>query len=124
LKLCIILLLLIFKKETNGPKRKRVMSPTNHQFPFWKNPKEPNADSLCMLLANLSKSDSLSRLLGFKRAPVPALSPSPLALDQLTHLFNRGANRGYNPNADYDYLAYLFADLAKVCSSCPTVFSL
>lgn len=73
-----------------------------------------------MLLANLSKSDSLSRLLGLKRAPVLALSPSSLALDQLTHLFNRGANKGYNSASDYDYLAYLFADLAKVCISFPT----
>lgn len=70
-----------------------------------------------MLLANLSKSESISRLLGLKRVSVPALLPSPLAIEQLTHLFNRGANKGYNPNADYDYLAYLLADLAKVCRS-------
>lgn len=67
-----------------------------------------------MLLANLSKSSSLARLLTLKRALVPALSPSPLALDQLIDLFNLGANGKYNAAANFDYLAYVFADLAKV----------
>lgn len=67
-----------------------------------------------MLLANLSKSDSLSRLLTLKRSPISNLSRSTLALDQLIELFNRGTNKGYNPAAKFDYLAYVFADLAKV----------
>lgn len=67
-----------------------------------------------MLLANLSKSSSLARLLTLKRALIPALSPSPLALDQLIDLFNLGANGKYNAAANFDYLAYVFADLAKV----------
>lgn len=87
----------------------------------FQNPKEPNADSLAMLLANLSKSDSLSRLLTLKRSPMSNLSNSPLALDQLIELFNRGTNKGYNPAANFDYLAYVFADLAKVIQ--PHLFS-
>ena len=67
-----------------------------------------------MLLANLSKSPSLARLLTLKRASIPALSPSPLAIDQLMDLFNLGANGKYNPTATFDYLAYVFADLVKV----------
>lgn len=37
-------------------------------------------------------------------------------MTQLVELPNRGASGGYNNDATYDYLAYLFADLAKVFS--------
>ena len=67
-----------------------------------------------MLLANLAKSPSIERLTTLKRAKVLDLSPSPLAVTQLIELFNQGANGGYNKDATYDYLAYVFADLAKV----------
>ncbi|KAL8929015.1 MAG: hypothetical protein Q9208_001458 [Pyrenodesmia sp. 3 TL-2023] len=77
------------------------------------NPKEPNANLLSMLLANLAKSDSLSRLLTLKRPPVPSLSSATTALDQLLDLFNAGVHGKYNPSATYEYLVYVFADLAK-----------
>lgn len=67
-----------------------------------------------MLLANLAKSPSLERLITLKRAPVPELSPSPLAVTQLIELFNAGTTGKFNKDATYDYLAYLFGDLAKV----------
>lgn len=72
-----------------------------------------------MLLANMAKSDSFSRLCTLKRSVVPKLSASLLALDQLIDLFNRGADAHYNTAANFDYLAYLFADLAKVSLSFP-----
>lgn len=78
------------------------------------NPKEPNANSLAMLLANMAKSDSLSRLTTLRRKPVSDLTNSESALDQLIELFNRGANGGYNPSANYDYLGYVFADMVEV----------
>lgn len=74
-----------------------------------------------MLLANLSKSPSLERLVDLKRAKVPALSPSSSALGQLIDLFNLGSK--YNSSATFDYLAYVFADLAKV-NSPPSIFFL
>ncbi|KAL8747022.1 MAG: hypothetical protein Q9184_007664, partial [Pyrenodesmia sp. 2 TL-2023] len=77
------------------------------------NPKEPNANLLSMLLANLAKSDSLSRLLNLKRPAVPSLSSANTALDQLLDLFNAGVHGKYNPLATYEYLVYVFADLAK-----------
>lgn len=77
------------------------------------NPKNTTADDYSMLLANLSKSPSLARLVTLRRASIPALSPSPLVFDQLIDLFNIGANGKYNPAATFDYLAYVFADLAK-----------
>ena len=83
------------------------------------NPKEPNANELAMLLANMAKSDSISRLLTLKRKAVPALTKSEIALDQLVELYNKGANGGYNAAANYDYLGYVFADMIKVHLHCP-----
>lgn len=81
------------------------------------NSKEPNADPISMLLANLSKSSSIIRLVSLTRTVVPALSPSKLAITQLLELFNKGADGGYNTEARFDYLAWFFGDLAKVRSS-------
>ncbi|KAL9023130.1 MAG: hypothetical protein Q9196_007373, partial [Gyalolechia fulgens] len=66
-----------------------------------------------MLLANLAKSDSLCRLLTLTRPAIPSLSPSTNALDQLLALFNAGVDGKYNPHATFEYLPYVFADLAK-----------
>lgn len=66
-----------------------------------------------MLLANLSKSPSITRLVRLNRTTVPALSPSKLAITQLLELFNKGAEGGYNTEASFDYLAWIFGDLAK-----------
>lgn len=76
-----------------------------------------------MLLANLSKSPSITRLVQLTRTTVPALSPSKLAITQLLELFNKGAERGYNGEATFDYLAWFFGDLAKVFATPPS-FSL
>lgn len=79
--------------------------------------KEPNANEIAMLLANMAKSDALLRILHLKR-PIPKpLSSSPYAIDQLMDCFVKGAEGRYNKNADFDYLSYLFADLAKVGES-------
>ena len=67
-----------------------------------------------MLLANMAKSDSISRLQTLRRRAVLALTNSDIALDQLVELFNKGANGGYNKAAKYDYLGYVFADMVKV----------
>jgi hypothetical protein len=77
------------------------------------NIKEPNANEIAMLLANLAKSDSIKRLLTMKRDTVSGISQSKLAIDQLMDCFVKGAAGSYNKAADFDFLAYLFADLAK-----------
>ncbi|KAK5939877.1 Protein hgh1 [Knufia obscura] len=102
---------------------------------------EVNADLCCALLANLVKDDVLARrLLMAERAVPPSkqvrvklkttsrgeveaekvdspvsvqISGSSRVLDQLMDVFVKGANRSLNPKADYDYLAYVFADLSK-----------
>jgi len=66
-----------------------------------------------MLLANLAKSDSLKRLLTLKRRVPKPVSESAKAMDQLMDCFVKGAEGTLNKNADYDYLSYLFADIAK-----------
>ncbi|OQO01264.1 hypothetical protein B0A48_12817 [Cryoendolithus antarcticus] len=72
-----------------------------------------NADAQCMLLANLSKSPSITKLSTLSRVPVASLSASKLAIDQLLDAFVKGSAGSYNKNANYDYLSYLFSDLAK-----------
>lgn len=68
-----------------------------------------------MLLSNLAKSDSFARLLTIKRPTVRTLSSSATnAFDQLLDLFNKGVGGSYNPKSKFEYLPYLFADLAKV----------
>ncbi|KAI1209914.1 DUF383-domain-containing protein [Annulohypoxylon truncatum] len=74
---------------------------------------EPNANLLSMLLANLSKWDSLKRILDKKQPSPEELGSSDLVLSQLVDLFVKGADGTYNKNADFDHLAYLFADLTK-----------
>ncbi|KAI9851537.1 MAG: hypothetical protein M1838_003369 [Thelocarpon superellum] len=74
---------------------------------------ESNADLISMLLANLAKSDFITRLLAVQLAPRSSLSTSRNAMDQLMDCFVRGAEGAYNTKADFDYLAYLFADMAK-----------
>ncbi|KAK1065139.1 Protein hgh1 [Friedmanniomyces endolithicus] len=77
------------------------------------NQAEENADEQCMLLANLGKSPSIKKLLTLKREVPKPLLTSPIAIDQLLDCFVKGSAGSYNKHADYDYLSYLFADLAK-----------
>lgn len=76
-------------------------------------PKEKNADLVCMLVANLAKSPNITKLLTLSRAVPKSLSTSPFAIDQLLDCFVKGATGTYNADANYDYLSYPVADLAK-----------
>ena len=76
-------------------------------------PKEPNADHVAMLLANLGKEDNMKRLFKLGRDTPEGLQSSERIIDQLFDLFVKGADGTYNPNANFDYLCYLFADIAK-----------
>lgn len=66
-----------------------------------------------MLLANLAKWDGLESIVDRKQDPPQTLGSNDLVMNQLVDLFVKGADGTYNKNADYDYLAYFFADLAK-----------
>lgn len=77
------------------------------------NVNEPNADEVAMLLANLAKSTHLQKVLSLKRKAPENVSSSENAIDQLMDCFVKGAERGLNKHANYDYLSYLFADLSQ-----------
>ncbi|KAH6610557.1 hypothetical protein Trco_000577 [Trichoderma cornu-damae] len=74
---------------------------------------EPNADLLAMLLANLSKYDGSKAFLQRKQEAPSQLGSDDSVLNQLMDLFVKGQDGAYNKKANYDYLAYVFADLAK-----------
>ncbi|KHN97045.1 putative domain UPF0507 [Metarhizium album ARSEF 1941] len=74
---------------------------------------EPNANLLAMLLANLSKLDGFKSVLGRKQSAPEALGSDDSVMNQLMDLFVKGQDGAYNKKADFDYLAYVFADLSK-----------
>lgn len=75
--------------------------------------KEPNADEVTMLLANLAKSDETKKVIALKRKKPEAVSNSENAIDQIMDCFVKGAEGSLNKAANYDYLSYFFADLSK-----------
>ncbi|KAJ5385355.1 hypothetical protein N7517_003266 [Penicillium concentricum] len=77
------------------------------------NVKEPNADEVAMLLANVVKSENLQKLLTLKRKAPETVSTSENAIDQLMDCFVKGAEGALNKHANFDYLSYVFADLSQ-----------
>ncbi|KAL9620024.1 MAG: hypothetical protein Q9160_005402 [Pyrenula sp. 1 TL-2023] len=75
--------------------------------------KDPTANEVGMLLANLAKSNTLKRALTLKRSIPASISSSAVAMDQLMDCFVKGAEGKVNKAADFDYLAYFFADISK-----------
>jgi hypothetical protein len=66
-----------------------------------------------MLLANLAKWDKLKDIISVEKPAPKELVSNNRAIDQLLDLFVKGADGTYNKAADFDYLSYLFADLAN-----------
>lgn len=71
-----------------------------------------------MLLTNMSKDDSVATtILDLKREKPKEewkVSDSEMAMDQLMDLFVKGEGKTLNKEANFDYLAYFFADVARV----------
>ncbi|KAI0013115.1 DUF383-domain-containing protein [Xylariaceae sp. FL0662B] len=76
-------------------------------------PSDPNANLLSMLLANLAKWDAFKGIIDKKQPSPDELGSNNLIMNQLVDLFVKGAGGAYNKKADFDHLAYLFADLSK-----------
>ncbi|KXJ95369.1 hypothetical protein Micbo1qcDRAFT_230637 [Microdochium bolleyi] len=76
-------------------------------------PEEPNANLHSMLLANLAKYDGFKKIIERKQPAPKGLETDELVVNQLLDLFVKGADGTYNKDADFDHLAYLFADLSK-----------
>lgn len=66
-----------------------------------------------MLLANMSKRDTIKSILTKKQTPPESLKSDDLVINQLFDLFVKGFDGSYNKHANFDYLAYMFADLTK-----------
>lgn len=66
-----------------------------------------------MLLANIAKWDGFSAIQHRKQEAPSDLGSDDSVLNQLLDLFVKGQKGAYNPKANFDYLAYVFADLAK-----------
>ncbi|KAI1005690.1 hypothetical protein K3495_g2530 [Podosphaera aphanis] len=71
---------------------------------------EHNANEISMLLANLGKHDKFKFILSAKPS---TLKVEENIVDQLLDLFVKGPGGDINSTSSYDYLSYLFADLAK-----------
>lgn len=76
--------------------------------------KYPLADQAVMLLANLSKSPAVAKLITLERAVPEGVSSSKIAMDQLMDCFVKGADKSLNKDANFDYLSYVFADLSAL----------
>lgn len=66
-----------------------------------------------MLLANLVKVDGLKSIIERKQTAPEALASDDSVMNQLMDLFVKGQDGAFNKKADFDYLAYVFADLSK-----------
>lgn len=66
-----------------------------------------------MLLANLSKWDGFKDVMKRTQKAPKELGSDENVLNQLMDLFVKGQDGTYNKKADFDYLAYVFADLSK-----------
>lgn len=75
-----------------------------------------NADLMCILLANLAKNDAITKLFSIEvkisneQKQFFALNH---AMDCLMDCFVKGSDRTLNKYADFDYLAYFFADISR-----------
>lgn len=91
------------------------------------------ADLAAMLLSNMTKVENVSGQLLALRIPFPRAAPAASegsdapapaeveepqedveALDLLLEVFLKGEGKKYNPNANYDFLASVFANVSTV----------
>lgn len=74
---------------------------------------ESNADLYCMLLANLAKNDQITKAISLKRKSSSDDFKSTSIMDCLMDCFVKGSDRKLNKYAQYDYLAFFFADISR-----------
>ncbi|QPG75190.1 hypothetical protein FOA43_002540 [Brettanomyces nanus] len=76
-----------------------------------------NADLACILLSNMAKSDSILKVfdvqVSLKTDKQKEVFKSSKAINCLMDLFVKGGDRKLNSYANYDYLAYFFADISR-----------
>lgn len=75
-----------------------------------------NADLMCILLTNLAKNDSITKIfdIDIEHSTEQAkIFKSTKAMDCLMDCFVKGFDRTLNKYANYDYLSYFFADISR-----------
>ncbi|KAJ2051327.1 Protein hgh1 [Coemansia sp. S16] len=67
-----------------------------------------------MLLSNLTKKDSICRILAkLDMGDVPSMCDSRFLLDQLTYVFVEGLDKAYAEDTRFNFLASVFADVTN-----------
>ncbi|KAK6464235.1 protein HGH1 [Scheffersomyces coipomensis] len=80
------------------------------------NIKNSNADIMCILLTNLAKNDAINKVFDIALThndEQKKVFESNHGMDCLMDCFVKGNDRKLNPYANYDYLAYFFADISR-----------
>ncbi|KAK9480127.1 hypothetical protein V1514DRAFT_326484 [Lipomyces japonicus] len=78
-------------------------------------PDESNADLFCILLANIAKDNATSNIFKLEKDSNKTSDiQSSKVLDQLLDCFVKGADKKLNKNANFDYLAFVFADISRL----------
>ncbi|EGW35429.1 uncharacterized protein SPAPADRAFT_133103 [Spathaspora passalidarum NRRL Y-27907] len=81
------------------------------------NLKNVNCDLMCILLTNLAKNDNITKVLEFEIEKFDDEQKkhfsSTKIIDCLMDCFVKGYDRNLNKYANFDYLAYFFADLSR-----------
>lgn len=72
-----------------------------------------NADLMCILLVNMAKSNKITSIFDIKVDIEDNAFKSTRAMDCLMDCFVKGFDRSLNKYANYDYLAYFFADVSR-----------
>ncbi|CAG8532726.1 5383_t:CDS:2 [Racocetra persica] len=73
------------------------------------------ADMACMLLSNITKYQDIAiKLMKLELQAVEGLPSSTKAIDQLVDVFVRGLNRAYNKEAEFHFLASVFANVTML----------
>lgn len=89
--------------------------PTELAFFLEKIPKSVLADLACMLLSNMTKTESICvKILDAQTNALPDLTQSTRLVDHLVEAFHAGHKKAYNPEAEYNFLASVFSNLSGV----------
>ncbi|SAM02040.1 hypothetical protein [Absidia glauca] len=76
-------------------------------------PKSVLADLACMLLSNMTKTESICvKILDAQTNALPDLTQSTRLVDHLVEAFHVGHKKAYNPEAEYNFLASVFSNLS------------
>jgi hypothetical protein len=77
-----------------------------------------------MLLSNMTKHEPICvKLIDAKVAPLEGLSESTRLMDHLVEAFHKGVGKNYNPQAEFHFLASVFANASAVSQSVMYVVS-